>query len=289
MDHVAWRRRLGSDILARAVASITPIVGPEQLRTLVAFRRALSRDEVVVFFQPKVDLSTRETVAVEALVRWRHPDRGLLAPSEFLPHVTGTMFATELTLFVLAAAAEAQVRLALSAPELVMQVNLAARDLEDPRLPERVAEVLEDHGCPSHRICFEVTENDLLKNVDRATRTVCELSRAGAAIALDDFGTGYSSLARLQDMPVDEVKIDRSFVQRMSTDHGAASIVRAIIDLTHDLGAAVVAEGVEDEEQAARLHGLGCDQGQGYFFARPMALEEAAAWVRAKPLPAAAR
>jgi EAL domain-containing protein (putative c-di-GMP-specific phosphodiesterase class I) len=165
-----------------------------------------------------------------------------------------------------------------------VQVNLTARDLLEPDFASTLAERLERRGAPGTVLGVEITENDLLEDPKQACGTVAALNDLGVNVALDDFGTGYSSLARLRDLPIDEVKVDRSFISTMTEDHSSRSIVKATVDLAHDLGARVVAEGVEDAATRSVLSGLGCDDEQGYLLARPMPPAELRDWLAARPL-----
>jgi diguanylate cyclase (GGDEF)-like protein len=251
----------------------------ERLELAGEMRRALADDELALYYQPAADLATGELIGVEALVRWRHPERGLLAPGAFLPAVEHTALMRELSRRVLAMAicqAGAWFRLDRS---WRVAVNLSATDLLDRALVDDVASLLRRYGTPARRMTLEVTESVLMTDPARAMKVLGELRDLGVSLALDDFGTGWSSLTHLQRMPVDEIKIDRSFVAAMATDASSAAIVSSTVDLAHALGLRVVAEGIEDEATWTRLRAVGCDAAQGYHLSRPLPTGELEATV----------
>ena len=241
----------------------------EHSRTRLALagqlRRAISDGELVVHYQPKADLTRGEVISVEALVRWRHPELGLLAPCEFVPMAEQTGQIRPLTLFVLEAAA-AQARewdeLGL---ELAVAVNLAMPNLIDSKLPEDVAAVLAKHKLPPSRLILEITENVVMADPARTLSILDRLRSLGVGLSLDDFGTGHSSLAYLRQLQVDELKIDRSFVTDMVHDGQNAAIVRSTIELAHAVGVRIVAEGVEDADTLFELKAMGADEVQGFY------------------------
>ncbi len=233
-------------------------------------RRALANDELALHYQPAADLVTGELIGVEALVRWRHPERGLLAPGAFLPAIEHTELMRELSRRVLAMAiCQAGAWFRLDRPWRV-SANLSATDLLDRSLVDDVASLLRRYGTPARRVTLEVTESVLMTDPVRAMEVLGELRGLGVQLALDDFGTGWSSLTHLQRMPVHEIKIDRSFVAAMATDAGSAAIVASTVDLAHALGLRVVAEGIEDGATWTRLRAVGCDAAQGYHLSRPL-------------------
>jgi len=243
-------------------------------------RAAIQAGELSVHYQPKVLVDGRALAGVEALVRWVHPVRGMLSPAEFIPLAEHTGLMGPLTSHVLRTAL-AQVRDWLDEGlEVAVAVNVAPRSLLDPRFPAEVAGVLEACGVPAHLLELEVTEDSMLEDPDLARETLGELSATGVSIAIDDFGTGFSSLSQLKTLPVGTLKIDRSFVSGMCGDARDAFIVRAAIRLGHDLGMAIVAEGVEDEATVALLRELQCDAVQGYLIHRPAAAEAISPWLR---------
>jgi diguanylate cyclase (GGDEF)-like protein len=237
-----------------------------------ALRRAIERDELRVFFQPEVSLSTTEVVGMEALVRWEHPDRGLLGPGEFVALAEETGLIVPIGAWVLREACRHMQRWqAVRAPDerLTLSVNVSARQLADPALPATVAEILAETGLEACRLCLEVTETVLIEDLESSRATLCALKRLSVQIAIDDFGTGYSSLEHLRRFPVDSVKIDRSFVAGVTHSSEDDAIVSAVIGLAHALGLSVTAEGVETVEQLAALRARDCDTAQGFLFGRP--------------------
>jgi len=247
-------------------------------------RRALDRRELVVHYQPKVDITTEQACGTEALVRWQHPSRGLLPPVEFIPVAETSGLIGRLTNYVLDAAL-GQARAWLDAgARLPVSVNLSARSLDDLTLPQQVRAMLARHGVPPELLCLEITETAVMHDPDSALVVLGELSTAGVELSLDDFGTGYSSMSYLQRLPVTELKIDRSFITGLHGSSANDVLVRSTIELGHGLNLRVVAEGVEDAETVAALRELGCDVVQGYYYARPMPPEEFDLWQRARRL-----
>lgn len=233
-------------------------------------RRALERGELILHYQPQVAISSGEVVGVEALVRWQHPERGLVFPDEFIPFTEYTGLIGPLTRHVLdAALVQARVWSDLGRP-LPISVNLSARNLLDEGLPDLVAELLATHGVNAGLLELEVTESAIMTEPARAQRLLQQLSALGIRISIDDFGAGYTSLGQLKNLPVNELKIDRSFVMTMIEDPGNALIVRSVIELGHNLGFTLVAEGVETEQTLTALAGFGCDVAQGYYLSRPI-------------------
>ncbi len=243
---------------------------PSRLALLGDLRRALQSDELVLHYQPKVDLDTGAVHSAEALVRWQHPERGLLPPSEFIAVAEGTGLILPLTLRTLELAI-GQARLWYDAGTPVqVAVNLSPRCLLEVDLPAIVQELLQRHGLPPRQLRLEITESTVMSDPARALAILTALQESGVALSLDDFGTGYSSMSYLKRLPVDELKIDRSFVTSMLRADSDSVLVRSSIDLGHNLGLSVVAEGVEDGQTMAELHALGCDVVQGFHLARPM-------------------
>ncbi len=247
------------------------------LSLLSQLRRAIDAGELRLYLQPKVSLSTRRLVGAETLVRWQHPQRGLVPPLDFIPFAEQTGFVRQLTLWVFEEAARHWRSLGGDAP-LRLAVNLSTRDLMDVELPRRFGEILQRHEVPTSAFCLEITESAIMDDPARALATLQALSSAGFKLSIDDFGTGYSSLAYLQQLPVNELKIDRSFVKGLVTRGGDAAIVRSTIDLAHHLRLSVVAEGIEDAAILEALAAMGCDEGQGYHLSRPLPLEDFRAW-----------
>jgi diguanylate cyclase (GGDEF)-like protein len=243
----------------------------ERLAIETALHQALGRDELRLHFQPQVGMTTGEVNGVEALVRWQHPKRGLLLPGAFIDAAEETGLIHRLGTWVLEQACRQSVAWG---GRLLMSVNLSARQVLHPDLPETVARVLRETGCDPSTLCFEVTETAVMDDVDGITVVLEDLKRLGATLAIDDFGTGYSSLRALQQFPFDVVKIDRSFVGGIASSEQEAAIVAAVISLSHALGLRTVAEGIETVEHLDCLRTLGCDTGQGFYFARPCAASQ---------------
>jgi len=243
---------------------------PAKLALLGGLRRALERGEFVLHYQPQLRLSTGDVVGVEALVRWQHPEHGLVYPDEFIPVAEHTGLIGPLTSHILdTALAQARTWSDAGRP-LTVSVNLSARNLLDLGLPGQVAALLSAHGVAPELLELEVTESAIMTEPARAQKVLEQLSTLGIRISIDDFGAGYTSLGQLKNLPVAELKIDRSFVMTMIEDSSNALIVRSVIDLGHSLGFTLVAEGVETEQILAALAALGCDVAQGYYLSRPI-------------------
>jgi diguanylate cyclase len=251
-----------------------------RLETVHDLDSALVNHEFVLHYQPKVDVRTGVAVGAEALVRWQHPTRGLLGPDAFLPEVERSGMMALLTGVVLKAAVAQLAAWRRSGLMLSVAVNLSASDLLDERLPARIVTLLAEHDVPTDCLELEITEHLLMTDPAQVRAVLDDLCRAGLRIAVDDYGTGYSSLAYLRDLPVDELKIDRSFVARIATDERSAAIVSSTIDLAHALDLKVVAEGVELDETLHALDALECDFAQGYHFSRPLPNEAFEPWIR---------
>ncbi len=244
------------------------------LETETALHRALAEDQLRLHYQPIVDLETRSTLGFEGLVRWEHPQRGLVGPDQFLAAAEASALIVPIGCRVVELACEA---LATLPAPLTLAVNLSPRELAQPDLVERICSTLRDTGADPTRLCLEITESALLEDADRALTTLGQLKDAGVLLAIDDFGTGYSSLNYLRRLPVDIVKIDRSFVAELGRGGAGDTIIAGIIGLTLGLGLEVVAEGIELSEQAAALLDLGCTRGQGYLYSPAVPLAEAIA------------
>ncbi|MGH2682867.1 MAG: putative bifunctional diguanylate cyclase/phosphodiesterase [Actinomycetota bacterium] len=252
---------------------------PGRLALAGELRRALREDELVLHYQPKAELSSGRVTGVEALLRWRHPRRGLLPPDEFVPLAEHTGLMRPLTLHVLdAALGECRTLHDLGLP-VSMSVNLSARNLSDLGLPDEVVRLLHKWDIEPRFLELEITETSIMADPARAMDVLARLSARRLRLSIDDFGTGYSSLAFLRQLPVDEIKIDKSFVMNMLSDENDAVIVRSTIDLGRNLGLRVVAEGVQSEEIWSLLAIMGCDLAQGNYLAEPMPPEPLAAWL----------
>lgn len=252
---------------------------PVRLAMVGELRKALEANEVVLHYQPKVDVESGRVVGAEALVRWQHPTRGLIPPLEFVPMAERTGLIRPLTRYVLNGAL-AQAREWFDAGlDLKVSVNLSARNLLDPQLPEDVSDLLAKWRVPAALLELEITESTIMVDPKRAMEVLRRLHTMGIALSIDDFGTGYSSLAYLKELPVNELKIDRTFVANMASNRGDAFIVRSTIDLAHNLRLQVVAEGVEDEHTMNELAELGCNIAQGFHISRPVPPKEFAEWL----------
>ncbi len=242
-------------------------------------RHAAENGQLTVHYQPKLSLHSGELAGCEALVRWQHPDRGLVMPDEFVPIAEQTGMIGALTREVLHQALQQCAEWRHQRPDTGVAVNLSARGLLDPDLCAVVAAELTDSDVPPPLLTLEITESSVMNDFDTALAALQQLHDLGVRLSVDDFGTGYSSLAYLQRLPVHEVKIDKSFVIPMSVSPSAAAIVRAIIDLAHNLGLSVVAEGVEDERSRSALTMMGCDSMQGYLLSRPLPAAQLVRWL----------
>jgi len=245
----------------------------DRLMLLGDLRNAIGSDQLQVYYQPTIDLATEAVVGFEALLRWTHPERGPIPPGEFIPLAETTGMIHAITRYVLeevvSQMAEWDHRQTPFA-DLPVAVNLSARNLVEPTLAEFIEDLLGSFDLPPDRLILEVTETALIEDPMRTRRMLQELSNLGVTLAVDDFGTGYTSMAQLEQMPLHTLKIDRSFVIRLMRDDGGTTLVRAIVELAHEFGLSVVAEGVEDVELTEHLRALGCDQAQGFLWSRPL-------------------
>jgi diguanylate cyclase len=240
-----------------------------------SLHRGLAREEFLLHFQPKVNLDTGEITGVEALIRWQHPDRGLVSPSQFVPIAEDCGLIVPIGRWVLGEACR-QARTWQSAGplRLPIAVNVSALEFRDPRFVDGVRAVLLDTGLEARYLELELTERVLMEDAESTASVLQELKRMGVRLAVDDFGTGYSSLSYLLQFPIDILKIDQSFVQKITANSDDSTIVGAIIGMGKNLRLKVVAEGVETREQSSHLLTQGCAEGQGYFFCPPMAAAE---------------
>jgi diguanylate cyclase (GGDEF)-like protein/PAS domain S-box-containing protein len=251
---------------------------PVRLTLVAELRRALEERELALHYQPKARLADGEVRSVEALLRWNHPQRGLVPPDDFLPIAQQTGLITPLTLYVVDEALRQCREWLDTGLELAIAVNLSTRNLMDTEFPHQVQALLAKHGVAGSRLEIEITESTVLADPARTALVLERLAALGVRISIDDFGTGYSSLSHLRRLPVDEIKIDRSFVMRMDRDEDDATIVRSTIDLGRNLGLDVVAEGVESQAVWDQLIALGCTYAQGYHLSRPLPADEVVAW-----------
>jgi len=254
----------------------------EQLSLLGELRRAMERQELRVYFQPKIDLRTGRTRGVEALVRWMHPMRGIVPPIEFMPFAERTGFVRTVTRFVLETALTRCGRWLAQGMRLQVSINISVRDLQNTDLPDIVASLLASCAVPPELVCLEITESSFMENPQRALHTLGRLRALGIRLSIDDFGTGFSSLAYLRKLRVHEIKIDRTFIAAMEESDDMV-IVRSTIELAHNLGLKVVAEGIEDEKSLARLRAMDCDEAQGFFMSRPLPEDRLLEWLQTSP------
>lgn len=265
---------LDKALLRRGAPPLAASDGAAMVKLRGELCQAIDRLELTLVYQPKFDLRTTKIVGVEALLRWPHPERGILAPEEFLPLVRRDGLMGLVNDFVVNRALDDAVVQHAASVDVPVAVNLFPPTLANLKLPGAIAHALAARGLSSAALTVEITEHLFLDNMERTQTVLQQLQRNGIRIAIDDFGTGYCTLSYLRDLPIDEVKLDRNFIAPILVDQRAAVIVRAVVDLVHTLGLTIVAEGVEDVETAARLREYGCDVGQGYFYCQPLTPDE---------------
>jgi EAL domain-containing protein (putative c-di-GMP-specific phosphodiesterase class I) len=251
----------------------------QRLALIGDLRDAVERQDTLVVFQPKVDPATGAVVGAEALSRWHHGEHGLIAPDVFIPLAEHSGLIRPLTLHVLDVSLRNCAAWHRAGHRLHVAVNLSPNTLLDDTLPAVIDRLLAEHGVPAAALTLEITEGTLLADPDGSLLTLDRLRRLGIKISIDDFGTGYSSLGRLRTLPIDEIKIDKSFVQNAAHDHRNRALVRSTVELGHALNLNVVAEGVEDEPTYTFLARTGCDVVQGYYLARPLSADGFASWL----------
>ena len=248
----------------------------EHLLMRSGLRRAIERGEFVLHYQPQIDIASGRVVGVEALLRWEHPEFGLVAPGRFIPVAEDSGLIVPIGAWVIEEACRQAVAWRRAGlPDLVMAVNLSAAQFRRNGIEETVAQALQRSGLVPALLELELTESILLQDVEHVLATVQRLKQLGVQLAIDDFGTGYSSLSYLKRFDIDKLKIDQSFIRDLASDPDDAAIVRAIIQMAHSLGLRAIAEGVETAELLQQLRGFGCDEAQGYHYARPMPAAEA--------------
>jgi diguanylate cyclase (GGDEF)-like protein len=253
----------------------------EQLSLLSDLRRAIEYEELRLVFQPKIDMRTGEAVGAEALVRWQHPERGMVPPADFIDFAEQTGFIKSITRWVIEAAARQCGRWSELGMSLKLVINISAQDLLDPGMPEAILAALQRSSVPARSLGLEITESGVMQDQAAALVVMQRLRELDIDLSIDDFGTGYSSLAYVSRLPVSELKIDRSFVRNLVQNNKDRAIVVSIIELAHNLDLTVVAEGVEDRNTLEVLRKLGCDIAQGYLFAKPLAEKEFRDWFAA--------
>jgi diguanylate cyclase (GGDEF)-like protein len=250
-----------------------------RLALIGELRRAMDEAELVLHYQPKVDLQTGKVKGVEALARWNHPERGLLSPDEFIPLAERSNLLRPMTVYLLDTALRQCNAWRAAGLDVSVAVNLSMQNLLDLRLPNDIARLLTSWRLPPGSLELEITESTIMSDHRRAMSILTRLNKMGVTLSIDDFGTGYSSLAYLQELPVSAVKIDKSFVMTMDTDPGNATIVQSTIDLGHNLGLKVIAEGVETERCYGDLARMGCDYAQGFFLSKPLSPQKMSVWL----------
>jgi EAL domain-containing protein (putative c-di-GMP-specific phosphodiesterase class I) len=251
-----------------------------QLTLLGELRHAIEHEEMVLYYQPKISLVTGRITGIESLIRWKHERHGFMYPDDFIPLLERTGLIRPLTYWTLKAAIEQCARLNETGLDLRMAVNLSARMIPDLQLPEQVVSLLHSSGVRPDQIILEVIESAIMAYPERTLDNIIRLDSTGVLLSVDDFGTGYSSLSHLQKLPVDELKIDKSFVQDMDTNANDLTIVRSMIELAHNLGLKVTAEGVETQEIWDMLKSHGCDLAQGYLMGKAMPADELIRWAK---------
>src|SRR5581483_4775105 len=256
---------------------------PARLTLVSELRRAIEQRELTLYYQPKAALDSGTVKSVEALLRWKHPERGLVGPDEFIPLAQQTGLIKPLTLYVLDEALSQCHEWQRAGLNLGVAVNLSVRNLLDTDFPNQVRRLLQKREVDPGLLQLEITESTMLSDPVRTKRVLDKLASMGIALSIDDFGTGYSSLSYLSQLPVNEIKIDRSFVMNMAESDNDAVIVRSTIDLGRNLGLEVVAEGVETEQAWDQLSELGCTLAQGYYLSRPVPAAELTQWLLRRP------
>lgn len=253
------------------------------LSLLAELRHAIEQNEFVLYYQPKVGFATGTIGHVEALVRWIHPERGMIPPDQFIPYAEHTGYVRTITRWVIETALRQRRLWEEMGLPLTISVNISARDLMNSDLPRLFAELMDKYGASPHWLCLEITESAIMGDPKHALGILEDLHNMGFSLSIDDFGTGYSSLAYLKKLPVSELKIDQSFVFHMVGDQDDATIVRSTIDLGHNMGLVVVAEGIENQATWDMLRAMGCDLAQGYYIGKPMAADALLKWIAQAP------
>jgi EAL domain-containing protein (putative c-di-GMP-specific phosphodiesterase class I) len=248
-----------------------------RLEILAELHQSLKQDQFVLHYQPIMNLRTETLTGFEALIRWQHPSRGLLLPAEFIPIAEEHGFIDTMTYWVLEQACRQMQEWRVQFPSVEsmgISINLSARSLHRPSLIQWVREMLQKYRLPPNRLTLEVVETALIQDVELAKQVFSSLRNMGIRIAVDDFGVGYSSLSYINEYPIDTLKIDQSFINRLSTASKVKAVVRSMVILTEELGLKIIAEGVETMEQKGILNEIGCDFGQGYLFSPALPVEE---------------
>ena len=254
------------------------VANDENLSLVSEIKLAVEQNQLCLFVQPKIDFVTGKLLSVEALVRWNHPERGMVFPDMFIPFAEQTGHIGKISYWMLSEAARYAAIWQSQGLPVAVAVNLSARDLIDIELPHKLKQILDKHQLQASSISLEITESSIMDDPERALETVERIAKMGIQLSIDDFGTGYSSLAYLKRLPVSELKIDRSFVMNIERDQDDVTIVKSTIELGHNLGLKVVAEGIENQNVWNILRRMGCDYGQGYYMSKPMAADQLLEW-----------
>ncbi len=255
------------------------VANEENLSLISEIKVAVEQNQFCLYVQPKIDFASGQVLAAEALVRWNHPERGLVFPDMFIPYAEQTGHIDKISFWMLSEAARYAAIWKNQGLDIALAVNLSARDLIDIELPNKLQKILDAHHLQANSITLEITESSIMDDPERALDTVKRIAQMGIELSIDDFGTGYSSLAYLKRLPVNELKIDRSFVMNIELDQSDVTIVKSTIELGHNLGLKVVAEGIENQQVWDILKALDCDYGQGYFISKPMPADQLLDWV----------
>jgi EAL domain-containing protein (putative c-di-GMP-specific phosphodiesterase class I) len=256
---------------------------PNRLVLISDLRQAIEQEQLLLYYQPKADIASKVVSQVEALIRWQHPQQGLIPPDRFIPLAEQTGLIRSISRWTLNEGIRQCHMWRQSGVELHVAVNLSMRDLQDAQIPRTIAGLLESWAVPPTSLEVEITETAIAADMESTLKTLSELRAMGVSVAIDDFGTGYSSLALLRRLPLNTLKVDKSFVQGLTTDENDAAIVRATIELGHNLGLKIVAEGVEDQATWDALAALGCDIVQGYLLSRPIPPSDLMKWLYESP------
>ena len=254
------------------------VANEENLSLVSEIRHAVEQDQLSLYVQPKIDFTSGKLIAAEALIRWNHPERGLIFPDMFIPFAEQTGHISKITYWMLREAARYVALWQKQGLDIALAVNLSARDLIDIELPNKLKEILAQHNLSTYSLSLEITESSIMDDPARALDTVERIAKMGIQLSIDDFGTGYSSLAYLKRLPVNELKIDKSFVMNIEHDTDDVTIVKSTIELGHNLGLKVVAEGIENKNVWNILKAMGCDYGQGYLMSKPMPANQLLDW-----------
>jgi diguanylate cyclase (GGDEF)-like protein len=255
----------------------------EHLTLASELRRAIDADELVVHYQPKIDIASQRIIGVEALIRWQHPQRGMIPPDMFIPMAEETGIIHPFTAWLINEVCRQLRSWQDQGIDLTAAINLAPRNLLEADLPEQLQQAFARWRIRPDQMMMEITERGLISEQQRAMQNLHALHDLGIAISIDDFGTGYSSLAYLKDLPVDELKIDKSFIDSMQSDARSLTIVQMVIQMGHYLGFEVIAEGVESASEWQRLELLSCDRAQGFYMGRPMPSQQLEQWLAESP------